>query len=275
MGAFLEVSLAAHEAQQEVLVALLAEMGYESFWQEDKTLKSYVLAEVFDPVALDALCAEQAVTLEGVAPMPDTNWNAEWEQNYSPVEVGSFCRIRAPFHTPALTFQYELEIEPQMSFGTGHHATTQLMVQQLQQLEVKGKSILDIGCGTGVLGILALKMGAAKAVFVDVEDWAVQNAMQNLGRNGFPATTDVRKGGAEMLLSDERFDIILANINRNILQEDGARYVQVLRPGGMLVLSGFFDFDGTLIRQHYTALGVTEIRTLELAHWLSIVLEKV
>lgn len=270
---FIEVSIRADDAQQEILIALLSAAGYDSFWQDGAVLKAYVLPQYYNPEALQLTCDNLGATVVGTENLPHKNWNEEWERNYPPVAVDDFCLIRSAFHPDDGHFRYTVVIQPQMSFGTGHHATTQLMVRQLQSLQVAGTAVLDMGCGTGVLGILARLMGAASAVFIDVEDWAVANTAENLARNDVAAGSVVHHGSVAQI-GTGTFDIILANINRNVLLADGTRYVQALRPGGHIALSGFFDFDSALVAAHYAGLGLVQIRTLDQENWHSILLQK-
>jgi ribosomal protein L11 methyltransferase len=273
MQDFIEVAIHATDEQQEVLVALLSAAGYDSFWQDGPVLKAYVLPAHYSVEALQLTCDNVGARIVATQNLPHQNWNEVWERHYPPVAVGDFCLIRSEFHQVPGNFRYTVVIQPKMSFGTGHHATTQMMVRQLEPLNLQGQTVLDMGCGTGVLGILARMMGASSALFIDIEDWAIDNTRENLARNGVAAGTDVRLGGAEQI-GNETFHLILANINRNVLLADGARYVQALRPGGHIALSGFFDFDAPLVLAHYRGLGLTEIRTLEQENWYSILLQK-
>lgn len=265
---WLEVSIPADEATQEVLVAQLSELGYESFWQDEGVLRAYIHAELYDVLALGALCAELNVMADDPVAMPNLNWNAEWEAQWQPVSVGTFVYIH-PEHMPADTsFRMTLCIQPQMAFGTGHHSTTRLCAAALEHLPVAGARVLDLGCGTGVLGLLALKLGAAHATLVDIEPWAAENAAENLRRNQLdPARATIIEGTAADI-SGGTFDLILANLNRNLLLEHGAFFAERLAQGGTLLTSGYFDVDGPRIVEHFSTHGLTHIRTSTEEPWL-------
>ncbi len=229
---------------REVLIAELAELGFESFVEMEAGLKAYIQEGDFQPELLQSLMASEIEDLKishTTKLIEDENWNAEWEKNFDSIDVEGRCMVRAPFHTKEGNFEYDLIIEPKMSFGTGHHDTTYQMIAELMKLEVKGKTVLDMGCGTGVLAVLAKKMGARSVIGIDIDDWAYENSIENFERNN---CTDIfcMKGGAE-LLAGHSFDIILANINRNILLRDIPQYAAALNPGGEILFSGFYAID--------------------------------
>ena len=181
--------------------------------------------------------------------MPDRNWNEEWERQHQPVLVDDFCWVRAPFHPHRDDVQYEIEIEPKMSFGTAHHQTTYMMLSLLRDEAIEGKRVLDMGSGTAVLAILARMKGAAYVEAIDNDEWAYRNAQENVERNGC--------GDASLLTADKHFDIIIANINRNILLRDMAAYAAVLADGGTLLLSGFYQNDVASLVEKASTLGLT------------------
>lgn len=261
---------------QEVLIWQLENIGFESFWQEERSLKGYILqtllAEDTLKETLQALCAENQINYQMIE-MPQQNWNAIWEANYEPVAVADFCFIYPDFHATDPAYVYNVAINPQMSFGTGHHETTRLMVQQMKDIHFADKKVLDMGCGAGILGILAAKMGAAQVLCIDIEENAVQNTLENASRNQLSHKILAQLGAVENIHS-QIFDIILANINRNVLLADGEQYVAALANEGLLVLSGFFDFDTNQIIDYFTAKNLTVLRVLSENGWDSVCFTK-
>ena len=254
---------------REILVALLAEIGYDSFMDVPTGLSAYIPANMFDGAATaDALEPVSAIfeqlKIESKS-MPDVDWNAEWEKSFTPITVDGKCRIRAPFHDYDANYQLDIIIEPKMSFGTGLHATTTLMIQQLFNLDVAGKSILDMGCGTGVLAIVAKKLGAQCVTGIDIDHWSVENAQENAARNNVEMT--VVEGGVEAISGI--FDIILANINRNILLEQMPVYSRSLPVGGVLCLSGFYASDLDIIKEKAGQFGFRFELVLQKDEWVS------
>jgi ribosomal protein L11 methyltransferase len=246
----------------EILTAELGELGYEAFEETDAGLEAYIPEADFDPVALAALLARYAdrtTIAYRTSSLEKRNWNAEWEANYQPIEVrnGSrSVRVRATFHAPDPAFDDELVIDPKMSFGTGHHETTHLMLAQQLVLNHSGLAVLDVGCGTGILGIMAARRGAASVLAFDVEEWAVENSRENAGLNNCPQVT-VFQGTITDVNPAERFGLILANINRNVLLADLPTYAGLLTPGGTLLMSGFYEHDAPDIRARAVAAGLT------------------
>ena len=243
------------EDQSEILVARLAEIGFESFDLENEEIKAYIPAYLYGSHLSPLLDND---ILKGipysVSEMADTNWNAVWESNYEPVLIEAQCYIRAPFHAHRTDVAYELLIEPKMSFGTAHHATTHLMISYCLSEELAGKSLLDMGCGTAVLAILARIRGANPVLAVDNDEWAFQNSLENIARNN---TGDIFViHGDAAVLEGKKFDVILANINRNILLNDMQAYAACLLPGGSLIMSGFYYDDLNMITRKANELGL-------------------
>lgn len=240
---------------REVLVAELAEIGFESFVETPDGLLAYIRKDQFNEEALTGLMVfeipDQVVEFQ-LKEIPDENWNAEWEKQFEPIAVEDLVAVRAPFHPPMPGFSHEIVIEPKMSFGTGHHATTWMMLKVICSLELNDLSVLDMGSGTGVLAILAEMRGASKVDAIDNDDWAYQNALENVERNAAKAVRVIH-GDADFL-GETRYDVILANINRNILTADAARYINVLKPGGYLLLSGFFTEDIPILLNDFSGL---------------------
>ena len=254
---------------REILTALLAEIGYDSFMETPNGLSAYILTNIFDAAATQAAIEPVEGIFESLKieskPMPDKDWNAEWEKSFTPITVAGRCRIRAPFHEPDATCPLDIIIEPKMAFGTGHHATTTLMIQQLFDIDLKDKTVLDMGCGTGVLAIAAKKLGAQSVTAIDIDHWSVENAQENAASNGTQIT--VVEGGVEAISG--RFDVILANINRNILLDQMPVYASALNAGGVLCLSGFYTADLDIISQRAQELGLQPAKTVSQDDWVS------
>ena len=255
------ITLGQNDPFRDLLVDALGNEGpYDSFVETPTGLKAYVQESLFDEDWLK----EQLADIEEMTScsytfenLPDKNWNEEWEKQHKPVLVeaanGKRVWVRAPFHEHRSDVDYEIEIEPKMSFGTAHHQTTYMMLSYLTELELAGQRVLDMGCGTAVLAILAKIRGAEYVEAIDIDEWAYNNAIENAQRNG--VALNVRIGDAS-LLTDQQFDLIIANINRNILLNDMAAYAKVLAQGGTLLLSGFYESDVPVLQQHAEALGL-------------------
>jgi ribosomal protein L11 methyltransferase len=230
---------------REVLLAELSEKGFESFTEEEDGPMAYIPERDFSEALLTDLMTAQIpdlVMTQEVKLIPAENWNAAWESGFTPIFVDDRCCIRAPFHSVQGDFEFDIIIEPKMSFGTGHHDTTHLIISRLMQSEVERKTVLDMGCGTGVLAILASKMGAKGGDAIDIDEWAFENTKENFERNGCTSLS-VLMGGAEVIPQTATYDLILANINRNILTRDMHHYAKVLAPGGKILFSGFYESD--------------------------------
>ncbi len=236
------------QGYSDILIAELSEVGFDSFNEEDTVLFAYIKEMDFNEGEIHQVLNKYPNLKDlfwSVTRMPEENWNAIWESSYEPVLVAGRCYIRAPFH-PASGIRHpasiiDIVIEPKMSFGTAHHETTSLMIESLLDEVVIGKTVLDMGCGTGVLAILASKMGAGRVVAIDYDKWAVENALENVIKNN-TSTIDVIRGDASDIPL-EQFDVILANINRNTLIEQIPSYATALKKGGGLFLSGFYTED--------------------------------
>lgn len=242
---YLEISFSPlpSEEAKSLLMAELLEIGFESFAEEEHSLLGYFSSELYHEVLINQISFLKnypEVKFE-VKPLADINWNQEWESNYQPITIAGKCHVRAPFHPSLPGITYEILIEPKMAFGTAHHETTQLMAAWLMEMDVKGKEVLDMGCGTGILAILANKMGAAHVIGIDNDEWAWRNCMENFRINRV-AKGAVYQGDAAMI-SHDCYDLILANINRNVLLKDMQAYYKGLRNNGTLLLSGFYQQD--------------------------------
>lgn len=221
---------------QEVLIALLADIGYEGFEQEDELLKAYVPETLFDEDRLRSFGVEYSV-----ARIEERNWNEQWEKSFQPVIVEDFCAVRAHFHDPIPGVAYELVITPKMSFGTGHHGTTWMMLQAMRKLPMQGKRVLDFGTGTGVLAILAAKLGAGSILAIDNDDWSIANARENAEANGCGGILIEKRDRVGDLPGP--FDVILANINKHVILEQLSQMEQQLAKGGVILLSGLLRND--------------------------------
>lgn len=262
---------------RDLLIYSLGEDGpYDSFVETPKGLKAYVPTDAFSRGFLeDALCELRRSLPDvdvdcSVQSLPDKDWNEEWERQHQPVLVDGAVWVRAPFHPHRSDVEYEIEIEPKMSFGTAHHPTTHLMLSLIRSLDVKGKRVLDMGCGTGILAILAAKCGAGETLAIDVDEWAYRNALENVARNN--VRVDVRLGDAQSIPNSECFDYIFANINRNILLHDMHRYVQAMRKGGHLLLSGFYETDIEALTSSAASLGLSLQRSVSKEGWAGLLL---
>lgn len=261
---------------RDMLVDTLGNEGpYESFVETKDGLKAYVPASEYDPKYLAATAQAFPLPLKYEAhEMEDRDWNAEWEKGHEAVLVkadnGSTIWVRAPFHPHRTDVDYELLIEPKMSFGTAHHPTTYMMLSYVAELDLMGRRVLDMGCGTAVLAILAKMRGAAYVEGVDVDEWAYRNALENAAANGVEVS--LRLGDASTLKGE--FDVVIANINRNILLADMERYAAVMVPGATLLLSGFYEADEGVLIAKANTLGMTLTGKKNREQWSALELKK-
>ena len=226
----------------QILIAQLDQIGFESFVEEQDELKAYIKTDVFSENAIKTCQIYNNPEFDmrySIHDIEDVNWNQTWEDNFQPVEISMDCVIRAPFHKE-FGLKYELIIEPKMSFGTGHHGTTHLMLNALFDEDLKDKTVLDMGCGTGVLSILAEKLGAKQILAIDIDEWCFINTLENQERNNCQSIT-VKQGSYEQI--EGQFDVVLANINRNILVEQLPIYNKHLNENAIVLLSGFYEAD--------------------------------
>ncbi|WNJ21079.1 50S ribosomal protein L11 methyltransferase [Pontibacter sp. G13] len=253
---YLEITLPLPVDLREPAMALLTALAFEAFEETESGIKGYVLKEDFDEAQIRetlSIFPNGPFPFE-VSEMENKNWNAEWEQSYPPVEVGTFCQIVPTFHQPKEGFQHTVLIDPKMSFGTGHHETTRLMIQLMEHSAIANRTVLDMGCGTGVLGILAAKLQASQVLGIDIDNWSYENAKENVSLNHIDM--DILLGTSEVI-PEAQFHVILANINRNVLMADIPIYAMHLQEGGELLLSGFYERDQALIEQVCTSAGLT------------------
>lgn len=258
----------------EMLIAELGYAGFESFVENEEGVIAYIQKEEWIDGMLDGIFVlnsnefDISYTSEEIA---QVNWNSEWEKNFSPIQVDDQVSIRAPFHdNPNL--KYDIVIEPKMSFGTGHHETTHMMVQHLLDMDIREKKTLDMGCGTGILAIFAEMKGAQPIDAIDIDPWCYENSLENIERNQCKHITAYE--GEASLLPGKSYDVIIANINRNILLNDMEVYVDCLNSGGTLLLSGFYAADIPMLDAKASALGLTLQNTLERNNWVSLKYQK-
>ena len=241
----------------DIFIAALSELGFESFEETELGLKAYIQESDWDEVAFLGIPFFQneawKVNTRWEVVEPE-NWNAVWERDYKPIEVRGKCVVRAPFHKEPRDTEYDIVISPKMSFGTGHHQTTRLMLDYLLDLEVAGASVLDVGTGTGVLAILCGLKGAQGITGIDIDPWSVENAIENAARNG-QNEIEILEGSMDRV-AGRQYDVVLANINRNALTELMPAFTGVLREGGTLLISGFYEEDLPYLKQEAAAHGL-------------------
>jgi ribosomal protein L11 methyltransferase len=258
------------ELGSEILVAELGELPFESFIDSDSGIVAYIQKQFWTENILDDLhilsSAEFQVSYT-IEEIDQVNWNEEWEKNFEAIEVDGICHVRAPFH-PKTDAKFDIVIEPKMSFGTGHHETTHMMIQHLLETDVAGKKTLDMGCGTAILAILAEMKGAQPIDAIDIDNWCYLNSIENAERNNCTQIT-VYEGDAD-LLKGKKYDLIIANINRNILLNDMQTYVDCLNKEGVLLLSGFYSDDIPFIDASCSEKGLTYVKKFERNNWVSL-----
>lgn len=262
------------EPATEILIAELGNLNFESFIENENGLTAYIQKNDFFEKILDDVfilnSSEFDITFE-FKEVAQTNWNAEWEKNFTPIIVDDLVSIRAPFHkNPNLPF--DIVIEPKMSFGTGHHETTFMMIQHLTNLDLEGKTVLDMGCGTGILAIYAEMRGATTLDAIDIDEWCYENSIENVDRNNCKNIA-VYKGDANLLV-DKHYDVIIANINRNILLNDIKTYSKNLINNGTLLLSGFYKEDIELIENECNINNLFFKNHIERNNWVALKFEK-
>jgi ribosomal protein L11 methyltransferase len=257
------------DERREILMALLAEQGFEAFEEQESTLVSCISESQFDLTATKDVLQDYTndYSVETVAPR---NWNAEWEQQYQPVILDDFAGIRADFHPPLTGIKYEIVITPKMSFGTGHHATTRLMMQAMKDIDFKGKKVFDFGTGTGVLAILASLLGAVHIDAMDIDDWVVDNAKENIEKNDL---RNIHAFIGSEPIQHEQYDVVIANINRHILLEHMISMREILKSGGCLLMSGFYEEDIPVLESAAGEVGLFISSSAREHHWVCLVLK--
>lgn len=258
----------------EILIAELGAVDFESFTENENGVIAYIQkkdwhGDILDDIQL--LQSEEVEITYDIEEIEQVNWNSEWEKNFEPIQVDGIVSVRAPFHKdPHL--KYDIVIEPKMSFGTGHHETTHLMIQHLLDIDLKDKKVLDMGCGTGILAIFAEMKGASKLEAIDIDTWCYENSIENVERNHCK-NISVFEGDVS-LLKDKKYDVIIANINRNILLQDIGAYAENLINKGILLLSGFYTEDIPVIEKEANKFGMKLVKKLERNNWVGLRLVK-
>jgi ribosomal protein L11 methyltransferase len=254
----------------EILIAELGYAGFESFVETKEGVTAYIQKEEWNAAILDDIQILNSDEFEidyTFEEIEQVNWNEEWEKNFKPIVVDNVCTVRAPFHDKPNT-KYDIVIEPKMSFGTGHHETTHMMIQHILNNEFANKSVLDLGCGTGVLAILAEMKGAKPVDAIDIDNWCYTNSLENVARNKCKHIS-VYQGDAS-LLNEKDYNVVIANINRNILLSDISKYANCLIKNGMLFLSGFYENDIPIIETECNKHKLNLVETIERNNWVSL-----
>jgi ribosomal protein L11 methyltransferase len=258
----------------EILIAEVAEAGFDSFMETEKGFEAYAEEEKFDLIKLHDIKERYAAmtridyTFEKILKQ---NWNEQWEKSYQAINVENKCLIRAHFHAEDSRFQYEIVITPKMSFGTGHHQTTYLMVKNQMEIDHHNKRVMDAGCGTAILSVMASKLGAREVEAFDIDEWSVVNGQENTNVNGC-SNIRQQQGKLSDLTFDTNFDIILANINKNVLLQEMAQYAAYLNAGGMLLLSGFYENDIDDLLAEAAKYKLKEVRRDNREGWAALLL---
>ena len=274
---YIEVTIKAHPCNEtitDVLAALMAEIGFESFVPCESGTQAYIQKTLFDEEALKNVLADFPIPDTDIAytlsEPEDKDWNEEWEKNFfQPIVIGERCVIHSTFHTDYPKAEYDIVINPQMAFGTGHHETTNSIIAELLDADLKGKSVLDMGCGTSILAILASMRGANPVTAIDIDDWCVNNSRDNIALNHIDNIT-VELGDASLLHERAPFDVIIANINRNILLADMPAYTACMHSGSELYMSGFYMEDIPAIREKAESLGLEFTHHREKNRWVAV-----
>ena len=261
-------SVSSSQDDTDILIAELGAVGFESFEEIQNAVHAYIPQKYWDETVLKSIPSlkKETVSLTEVLQIAPENWNETWESNFQAIVVDDVCTVRAPFHQPPST-KIDIIIEPKMSFGTGHHETTHMMIQFVLKEDFSQKTVLDMGSGTGVLAILAEKQGAAQLEAIDIDAWCFENATENIQRNHCKNITPFQ--GDVSLLSNKKFDVILANINRNILLQDIPTYTNSLQTPGVLILSGFYEEDLPLIVDECEKNGLAFDSNLQKEKWIA------
>jgi ribosomal protein L11 methyltransferase len=260
----------------DIFTVQLAEIGFESFMETDYGLDAFIPEKDFDELKLRKLLAEQPESIQinwSKAIIEEKNWNEEWEKNYfEPLKIGEDCVIRAPFHKNFSDARYEIIIEPNMAFGTGNHETTSMMLETILENDMQDKTLLDMGCGTGILGILASMRGAKKITAIDIDEWSFKGASQNAQINHIK-NMEVKLGDAS-LLGDEKYDVIFANIHKNVLLNDLPIYSNCLKTSGQIFISGFYTEDIPKLINKAELVGLKKSGIKSKNNWVVLILEK-
>mgnify|MGYP001510057344 FL=1 len=266
------------EVVNDVLSAVLGEVGFESFVEQEGGIAAYIQTALYDEEALksalDSFPLADTTLTYTYKEAEDKDWNEEWEKNFfQPIVIGNRCVIHSTFHHDVPQAEYDIVINPQMAFGTGHHETTSLIIGELLEAGLQGKALLDMGCGTSILAILARMRGAAPCTAIDIDEWCVRNSLENIELNHVDSIS-VFQGDASILPDKGPFDVVIANINRNILLNDMKHYVARMNPGARLFMSGFYTDDIPAIREEAERNGLRFVHHKEKNRWAAVQFEK-
>jgi ribosomal protein L11 methyltransferase len=276
MEQYLQIRIEVNAEQHDALIALLFSAGYDSFNEDEDFIEAYILEDQFDASQLEVILKDfglsGAYTKEV---LENKNWNEEWEKNFDPIIVDNTCYVRATFHPIQTQYPYEIIINPKMSFGTGHHATTYMMMQYILELNVDDKSVIDAGCGTGILSVLAEKKNAKSVIAFDIEDWAFENLNENCKLNECNSIKTSQGTIAQVVSKEVKVDVLLANINKNVLLDEMHIYSSHVKENGDLVLSGFYDYDETDIDAEAKKYGFVKQSHKIRNQWMSLHYKKI
>ena len=266
------------ETVNDVLSAVLADAGFESFVERPDGIAAYIQADLYKEENLRQAIADYPLPGTDITysytEAEDKDWNEEWEKNFfQPIVIGDRCVIHSTFHQDVPQAEYDIVINPQMAFGTGHHETTSLIIGELLDTDLQGKRVLDMGCGTSILAILARMRGASSCTAIDIDDWCVRNSLENIALNHLDGI-HVYQGDASSLTNKGPFDVVIANINRNILLADMRHYVARMSQGAMLLISGFYTEDIPTLRSEAERLGLHYTEEREKNHWATLAFTK-
>jgi len=263
-----------NQENREILVAVLSDLAFESFDESEETIRGYIPGESANLNEIEEITSALPFSVViDTETIPDQNWNEVWEKNYfKPLLIGGRCLVRAPFHTEFEPAEFELVIEPKMAFGTGNHETTTLVAEQILDMDLAGKTVLDMGCGTGILGMLASLKGAKSITAIDIDTWSFESTVENARLNNI-FNLEAKLGDAS-LLGSETYEIIFANIHKNVIINDLPVYESVLQPGGKIYLSGFYTQDMPDVKAKAESLGLVEKGHQEKNNWVVYSFEK-
>ncbi len=274
---YIQITVNCDPPFRDILIAEMGELAFDSFVETETGFEAYAPEDDFSHPALQTLFnnyRKQTRIWYELKKIAKVNWNEEWEKNYDPIEVGDKIYVRATFHESKPGFEHEIIINPQMSFGTGHHETTHQLLALQTEIDHKNKEVIDIGSGTGILAIMALKLGAASAAATDIDDWCIENTLENFQLNDLKPEF-AKQGVIAELNIKKQYDIVIANINTNVLLSEMSYYDKILKTGGHIFLSGFYEGDKTQILDATSQHGFKELKATVKRGWVAMVLEKV
>jgi len=274
----IEIKVRLAPEHSDTLIGELYAIGFDSFYEHEEGFDAYVEEALYDEKKITTFFDSHAIEIPltyTIGTLENKNWNEEWEKNFSPVVVTNKCRIRASFHTPDPSYLYEIIIDPKMAFGTGHHETTSMMIEQQLSINQKDKTVLDAGSGTGILAIMACKLGAKHVTAYDIDEWAFENIKENANLNDCSGIKTYQGDIKTLFLPLLKYDIVLANINKNVLLEEIPNYASYMDENGTLVLSGFYEHDVADIEKVLISNNLHLTRQASNNHWVCVVAEKI